>query len=72
MTLKEGNTLREHVINCRGRPENPMSPEEVENKAASLMEPVLGKKNSDQIIESMRRVETLASVRELAKLMAIA
>ena len=72
VTLKEGNTLREHVINCRGRPENPMSPEEVENKAASLMEPVLGKKNSDQIIESMRRVETLASVRELAKLMAIA
>ena len=32
-----------------------MSPEEVEKKAAWLMEPVLGKKNSDQIIESIRR-----------------
>ena len=38
--------VREHVINCRGRPENPMSPEEVEKKAAWLMEPVLGKKMS--------------------------
>lgn len=67
--LKDGRTLREHVSNCRGRPENPMDPDEVEKKAAWLMEPVLGKKNSDQIIELMRRVETLPNVRELAKLM---
>ena len=25
VSLKNGQTLREHVINCRGRPENPMS-----------------------------------------------
>jgi 2-methylcitrate dehydratase PrpD len=31
ITLKDGRTVREHVINCRGRPENPMTPEEVEN-----------------------------------------
>ena len=42
VTFKDGKTLREHVSNCRGRPENPMSPEEVEKKAAWLMEPVLG------------------------------
>ena len=35
-----------------------MSPEEVEKKAAWLMEPVLGKKNVDQIIDSVRRIET--------------
>jgi 2-methylcitrate dehydratase PrpD len=70
--LKDGRTLREHVTNCRGRPENPMSPEEVEKKAAWLMEPVLGKKNSDQIIESTRRMETLASVGDLAKTMMLA
>ena len=34
-----------------------MSPEEVENKAAWLMEPVLGKKNVDQIIDLIRRME---------------
>jgi 2-methylcitrate dehydratase PrpD len=71
VTLKDGKTLREHVSNCRGRPENPMSPDEVEKKAAWLMEPVLGKKNSDQIIESIRKIESLTSVRDLTKLLTL-
>ena len=71
VTLKDGQTLREHVINCRGRPENPMSPDEVEKKATWLMEPILGKKNVDQIIESIRRIESLTSARELTKLMTV-
>ena len=70
--LKDGQTLREHVINCRGRPENPMSPDEVEKKAAWLMEPILGKKNVDQIIDSIRRIESLTNARELTKLMTVA
>jgi 2-methylcitrate dehydratase PrpD len=65
ISLKNGTTLREHVINCRGRPDNPMSPEEVEKKAAWLMEPVLGKKNVEQIIESIRRIEAVLNIREL-------
>jgi 2-methylcitrate dehydratase PrpD len=69
IALKNGKTLREHVINCRGRPENPMSPEEVEKKAAWLMEPVLGKKNVDQIIDSIRQIEFVTNVRDLTKLM---
>ena len=71
VTFKGGKTLSEHVSNCRGRPENPMSPEEVEKKAAWLMEPILGKKNVEQIIESCRRIESLSSVRELAKLLVV-
>jgi 2-methylcitrate dehydratase PrpD len=70
--LKDGRTLREHVADCRGRPENPMDPEEVEKKAAWLMEPVLGKNNSDQVIAWMRRVETLPTVRDLARMMMLA
>ncbi|MGH7931369.1 MAG: MmgE/PrpD family protein, partial [Candidatus Binatia bacterium] len=65
LTLKGGKTLREHVINCRGRPENPMSPEEVEKKAAWLMEPVLGRSKAGQVIEASRKLEALAGVREL-------
>src|SRR5258705_9122054 len=72
ITLKDGRTLREHVINCRGRPENPMSPEEVEKKAAWLMEPILGKKNVDQIIESIRRIEAVLTIRELSQLLMVA
>jgi len=72
ITLKDGRTVREHVINCRGRPENPMSPEEVEKKAAWLLEPVLGKGNSDQIIDAIRQIEFVSNVRDLTKLMAVA
>jgi len=72
ITLKDGNTLREHVINCRGRPENPMSLEEVEKKAAWLLEPVLGKTNSDQVINAVRQIEFVSNVRDLIKLMTVA
>lgn len=72
ITLKDGRTVREHVINCRGRPENPMSPQEVEKKAAWLLEPVLGKANSDQIIDAIRQIEFVSNVRDLTKLMAVA
>ena len=71
ITLRDGRTLREHVIHCRGRPENPMDPEEVEKKAAWLMEPVLGKKNVDRIIEANRRLETVATVWELSSLLTL-
>ena len=69
VSFRDGKTLSEHIRNCRGRPENPMSPEEVEKKAAWLMEPILGKSKVEQIIESLRRVESLNSVRDFAKLL---
>jgi 2-methylcitrate dehydratase PrpD len=69
ITLKNNKTLREHVINCRGRPENPMGPEEVEKKAAWLMEPVLGKQRVDELMESIRRLESVPSIRELTNLL---
>jgi hypothetical protein len=49
-----------------------MSPAEVEKKAAWLMEPVLGKKNVDQVFESVRRIESVTNVRDLTKLMTLA
>jgi 2-methylcitrate dehydratase PrpD len=69
--LKDGRTLREHVANCRGRPENPMDPEEVEKKAAWLLEPVLGKEKVDQIIAASRRLESFGKVRDLAQLLTV-
>jgi len=71
ITLKDGRALREHVINCRGRPQNPMNPEEVEKKAAWLLEPVLGKTNSDQVISAIRQIEFVSNVRDLTKLMTV-
>jgi len=71
ITLKNGRILREHVINCRGRPEHPMNPEEVEKKAAWLLEPILGKTNSDQVINAIRQIELVSNVRDLTKLMMV-
>jgi 2-methylcitrate dehydratase PrpD len=72
VTFKDGNTLSEHVANCRGRPENPMSPEEVEKKAAWLMEPVLGTRNVGEIVESVRRIEAVSRARDLTYLLVAA
>jgi len=71
VTLKDGKTLREHVTNCRGRPENPMNPEEVEQKAGWLLEPVLGKEKVDLIMAASRRLESFGSVRDLARLLTV-
>ena len=71
ITFKDGNTVCEQVANCRGRPENPMSPEEIERKAAWLLEPVLGKRNVEQIIESIRRIESVSNIKDLTKLMMV-
>jgi hypothetical protein len=35
------------------------------------MEPVLGKKNVDQIIESIRRIEAVPNIRELSQLLMV-
>jgi 2-methylcitrate dehydratase PrpD len=69
ITFKDGKTLTEHVRNCRGRPENPMSPEEVEKKAAWLMEPVLGRSKVEEIVESVRRIEAAGTAKKLAALL---
>ena len=69
VSFKDGTTLSEHVRNCRGRPENPMSPEEVEKKAAWLMEPVLGKDKAGQVINLLRQIDSLGSVRDLTKVL---
>ncbi|HKY09220.1 MAG TPA: MmgE/PrpD family protein [Candidatus Binatia bacterium] len=69
VTFKNGRTLTEHVSNCRGRPENPMSPEEVEKKAAWLMEPILGKSKVGQIVESVRRIDSAGEVKKLTELL---
>jgi 2-methylcitrate dehydratase PrpD len=67
--LRDGRTFREHVINCRGRPENPMSPEEVGKKAVWLMEPVLGVQRARQIIASISKLESVDNIRDLTGLL---
>jgi 2-methylcitrate dehydratase PrpD len=60
-----GQQLREHIVNVRGRPENPMSPEEVEEKARALMAPVLGDDRADRLFDAIRNLEAVTDISSL-------
>jgi 2-methylcitrate dehydratase PrpD len=65
----EGQTFREHVRSVRGTPQNPMTSEEVEEKALDLLLPVQGPKRAQKIIDKVRELESLATIRELVALL---
>jgi 2-methylcitrate dehydratase PrpD len=52
-----------------GSPENPMSREDVTQKALGLLAPVLGKANAGELIDVLWNIEKVGNVRELRKLL---
>ncbi|MCB1692605.1 MAG: MmgE/PrpD family protein [Pseudomonadales bacterium] len=60
-------TFVEHV---RGYPPNPMSREDVEDKARELITPVLGQARTDTLVDMVWHIEDLANAGELAVAMA--
>jgi len=69
ITFSDGTKLAEHVDAVRGTAENPMSREEVIAKSRDLMAPVLGKPNTESLIDKLLSLEQLKSVRELRPLL---
>ena len=69
VALTAGAKLSEHVAIVRGRPENPMSREEVVAKSRDLIAPVLGAAASAKLIERVLSLENLKNVRELRPLL---
>jgi 2-methylcitrate dehydratase PrpD len=65
ITRKDGTKLKEHVANWRGKPENPMTREEVEKKSRDLLLPVLGEERSQKLIDSIWNLEQIRNMREL-------
>jgi len=65
ITLNDGTVLSEHVKAVRGTAENPMTREEVAQKARDLVEPVLGKANCTALIDKIFGLENVKDVREL-------
>ena len=60
---------REHVELVRGRPGNPMSDEEIEQKCTDLMRPVLGEERTACLIERIWNLEKVGDMRELRPLL---
>jgi hypothetical protein len=60
---------RVHVPFVRGTVDDPMSVEELERKSADLLEPVLGKPRTTELISRLLDLDSVADVAELIPLL---
>jgi 2-methylcitrate dehydratase PrpD len=65
LTLADGMQLSEWVHDVRGTTENPMTRDEVVDKARELIVPVLGTATCSALIDRLLSLETLRNIREL-------
>jgi 2-methylcitrate dehydratase PrpD len=65
ITLNDGTKYSDYVKAVRGTTENPMSTEEVVQKARDLVEPVLGKDNTTTLVDKILGIEKIKDIREL-------
>jgi 2-methylcitrate dehydratase PrpD len=65
ITLNDGTVLSERVNAVRGTSVNPMTREEVVQKARDLVEPILGKAPCAKFIETILDIDNVKNVREL-------
>ncbi len=71
IAAQDGSRLREHVEMVRGRPANPMSDAEVEQKCTDLMQPVLGAERTKGLIDRIWNLEKVRNMRELGPLLSV-
>ena len=69
MTLNDGRVLSERVDWVRGTPPNPMSRQEVVDKARDLIVPVLGAETCTRLIDTVFAIEQVKNMRELRPLL---
>ncbi len=71
VTLADGRRVEKFVSHAPGTPENPLDTRGVNEKARSLMTPVLGAEKTRTLIERIGALESLADVRELRPLLTL-
>ena len=70
VTLRNGQTISHFTRHPPGTKENPLNTERVNEKARSLMTPVLGAERTEVVIRRVNALEKLNDVRELRPLLA--
>ena len=65
LTFNDGTQLSEWVRDVRGTAENPMTRDEVVDKARDLISPVLGNSTCSALISKLLSLETVRDIREL-------
>lgn len=64
IVLKDGRKFSNSLDNARGEPEDPLAPEEIEEKFTLLTRDILGQK-TDRVLRKVRRLEEMRDVSEL-------
>ena len=66
---RDGRKLKHHTYAVRGTADNPMTREEVADKAYNLAEPVLGRRKARSLVATVLTLENVADVRSLRTLL---
>ena len=69
--LKDGRTIEHETLAAKGNSDNPLTREEVAEKALDLMAPALGKKRSLALMAALFDLEKVSNVRALRRLYAV-
>jgi 2-methylcitrate dehydratase PrpD len=69
VALSDGTRLTEQNDTVRGTPENPMSRDEIVDKARDLISPVLGAEKCSRLIDTVLALDRLATIRDLRPLL---
>ena len=69
VTLTDGQVFREHVDSVRGTVSNPMTSDEIKDKARDLMAPVLGDSTTAELINKIFAIENVIDIRQLRGLL---
>ena len=58
--LADGQTVRHHAKAVRGTPDNPMTTQEIDDKALDLMAPIIGEERAGKLVAAVRTIEHAA------------
>jgi 2-methylcitrate dehydratase PrpD len=69
VTLRDGRTVTHFTRHAPGTRENPLDTSGVNEKARGLIEPVLGRDRTGQIVQTVNELEMLGNVRDLVRIL---
>jgi hypothetical protein len=63
--------VRHHAKAVRGTPDNPMTTQEIEEKALDLVAPIIGQARAASLVATIAQLEKVRTVRELRPLLRV-
>src|SRR5688500_14117282 len=71
VTLRDGRTVSHYTRHPPGTKENPLDTNGVNQKATGLIQPVLGRERTIEIIRVVNQIETVGNIRDLIRLLTV-